>query len=82
MANHRIAKSQPLQIGARVVVLLAPAQDRESYQVSEPTTIAGIQWLNPEGELSEVPTDRFQYLLDGEEPFADTAFGPDHVEAI
>lgn len=49
---------------------------------SEPTTVAAVQWVTPDGLISDEPQADFQYLLDGDEPFADTAFRPEHVEEV
>ena len=66
--------AEPLLPGAVVKVVLPPEIEGGAPRLSAPTTIAKIMYLTEEGEVSETPTARFQYLMDGDEPFADTAF--------
>lgn len=68
----------PLAIGARVRVLPPWSGDEDAS--SEPTTIAEVQFVTLDGEITaEVQAD-WQYLLDGDEPFANMAFRPEYLE--
>lgn len=68
----------PLPLGTRVRVL-APWSGYES-DPSEATTIAAVQYVTAEGEVVDEPQPDWQYVLDGDEPFADTAFRPEYLE--
>lgn len=82
----------PLPVGTRVVVVMPPLLDGEPVgdqdpalyqeQVSEPTTIVAIQWVTPDGEIVDEPQDRYQYLLDAEDPYPDISVGPDYVREL
>jgi hypothetical protein len=74
--------AEPLAIGTSVVVITAPALDGDRPRRSEPTTITAIQWITEDGEITDEPQAQWQYLLDQEEPFPDTAVLPEYVEAI
>lgn len=69
----------PLSPGTAVRVL-APWSGSET-EPSAVTTIARVQFINDVGEIVDEPRADFQYLLDGDEPFADTAFRPEYIEA-
>jgi hypothetical protein len=69
--------SAPLQVGTPVRVL-APWSGSET-EPSEPTTIAAVQFIDADGEIVDGPTADWQYVLDGDEPFADCAFRPEYV---
>lgn len=74
--------AEPLAVGTRVVVINAPAIDGDAPQRSEPTVITAIQWITDDGEITDEPQDRWQYLLDAEDPYPDTAVLPQYVEPI
>jgi hypothetical protein len=76
----------PLAVGTKVRVVIAPALDGEPEEHSEPTTIAAVQWYDfNTGEIYEDPNDihpatrAYQYLLDAAEPMPDTAVLPEYV---
>lgn len=69
----------PFAIGTPVRVLAPWSGDEENP--SEVTTIAAVQYVTPGGEIVDEPQPEWQYLLDGDEPFADTAFRPEYIEA-
>lgn len=69
----------PLEIGSRVRVL--PPWSGED-EASAETTIEAVQYIAPSGEIVDEPQERWQYLLDGEEPFASMAFLPEYIEAV
>lgn len=67
----------PLAPGTLVRVL-APWSGHET-DPSEPTTIAAVQYVTPDGEITDEVQAEWQYLLDGDEPFADMAFRADYL---
>ncbi len=69
----------PLPPGTRVRVL-PPFSGGEG--LSEETAIAAVQWVAPDGTITDEQQDDFQYLLDAEEPFPDVAMRPEYVEEV
>lgn len=68
-----------LPVGTKVKVI---DKFRTNDDLGGVSTIAAIQWVAPDGSITEEPQEKFQYLLDAEEPYPDFAMAPENVEEV